>query len=87
MGNERRRVSEVEGFIDMLLAACEDKHMNNTLEKLLSQPDKKRKEIVLMLVEDLTNKGAPTPLIEAISCLRDDKIAEKAYEAIYLCSR
>jgi len=32
----------------MLRAACEDKAMNATLENLLSQPDKKRKTMVLM---------------------------------------
>lgn len=70
----------------MLRAACEDKTMNATLENLLSQPDKKRKIMVLMLVKDLTNKNAPLELIEAISCLVDDAIAEKTDEVIYGCS-
>ena len=39
-----------------------------------------------MLVKDLTNKKAPLELIETISCLVDDEIAEKAYEVIYKCS-
>ena len=84
---ENRSVSEIDGFISMLRAACEDKYMNDTLERLLSQPDKKRKQIVLKLVEDLSHKQAPSTLIEAISCLVDDEIAEKAYEVIYQCSR
>ena len=70
----------------MLRAACEDKAMNATLENLLSQPDKKRKAMVLTLVKELTKKNAPLELIEAISCLVDDSIAEKAYEVIYGCS-
>lgn len=36
-----------------------------------------------MLVKELTNKKAPLELIEAISCLVDDSIAEKAYGVIY----
>ena len=87
MESKRRSVSEVDGFIHMLRAACEDKYMNDTLEMLLSQPDEKRKEIVFKLVEDLQFKGAPSSLIEAISCLIDDAIAERAYEVIYQCTR
>jgi len=87
MHSKKESVSEVEGFIDMLRAACEDSGMNEMLERILSQPDKKRKEVVLVLVEDLINKGAPSSLIEAISCLRDDLIAEKAYEVLYQCNK
>ena len=59
---KKSTVGEIEGFINMLRAACEDKAMNATLENLLSQPDKKRKTMVLMLVKDLTNKNAPLEL-------------------------
>jgi hypothetical protein len=58
---------EVEGFIDMLLAACEDKSMNATLEMLLSQPDAKRKAIVHRLLDRLKEKDAPQALIEAMA--------------------
>ena len=78
---------EVEGFIDMLLAACEDKSMNATLEMLLSQPDVKRKAIVHRLLDHCREREAPKKLVEAIGCLLDDAVAEKAYEVIYHCSR
>jgi hypothetical protein len=87
MDIQQRTVSEVDGFINMLHAACEDQYMNETLERLLSLPDKKRKDVVLRLVEELENSNAPTSLTEAIACLVDDAIAEKAYEVIYQCSR
>lgn len=83
----RKSVSEIDGFISMLGAACEDKYMNETLQRLLSQPDSKRKQTVLRLVERLSNEGAPHTLIEALSCLMDDAVAEKAYTVIYQCSR
>jgi len=83
MNDSRRKVSEVEGFINMLLAASEDKYMNKTLEVLLSKPDEERKIIVVKMVEELKAKRAPQTLIEAIACLVDDSIAEKAYEVIY----
>ena len=87
MKGEQRTVSEVSGFIDMLHAACDDPYMNETLERLLSLTDKKRKNVILLLIEDMQQKGAPDSLIEAISCLVDDAVAEKAYEVIYQCSR
>ena len=87
MDDSQNIVSNIDGFIDMLRAACEDKYMNDTLERILSQPDKKRKEIVLLLIEDMTNKSAPNTLVEAIACLTDTAIAEKAYEVIYQCAR
>jgi hypothetical protein len=86
MENKKRTVGEIDGFINMLRAACEDSSMNETLELLLSQPNNKRKKIVLILVKDMAYKKAPIELIEAISCLEDDAIAEKAYEVIYQCN-
>ena len=87
MDTKQRTVAEIDGFINMLRAACEDNTMNKTLENILSQPDKKRKQLVLMLVKELTKKKAPHDLIEGISCLIDDAVSEKAYEVIYKCSR
>ena len=85
MDEKQKTVGEVEGFIDMLRAACEDKNIYATLENLLSHPDEKRKEIVRLLLEDLKSKKVPSDLIEAISCLQDNAVAEKAYEVIYQC--
>jgi hypothetical protein len=76
---------EVDGFIDMLLAACEDQQMNDTLEMLLTQPDVRRRAIVYRLLDRLKEKKAPPTLIEAMACLLDDAAAEKAYEVIFQC--
>ena len=67
----------------MLLAACEDRGMNETLEILLSQPDTVRRTVVYRLLDRLKEKSAPQSLIEAIACLLDDEAAEKAYEVIF----
>jgi len=82
-----RTYAEVEGFIDMLLAACEDASMNETLELLLSQPDDRRRAMVAKILGRLREREAPQKLIEAIACLLDDEIAEKAYAAIHACER
>jgi hypothetical protein len=78
---------EVEGFITMLMAACEDAGMNDTLELLLSQPDDRRHAIVLALLDRLRMAAAPQFLCEAIACLLDDEVAEKAYQVIHHCRR
>ena len=78
---------EVEGLVTMLIAACEDAKMNETLELLLSQPDDRRKAMVQELLERFRTAGVPKSLYEAFVCLLDDEVAEKAYQAIAACKR
>ena len=82
-----RTFGEVEGFIDMLLAACEDRSMNDTLEMLLSQPDAKRRAIVHRMLDRLKQRKAPPALVDAMACLLDDAAAEKAYQVIFNCGK
>ena len=82
-----RTYADVQGFITMLIVACEDATINSTLQSLLSQPNQARKAAVHTLVEKLRDDDAPSDLIEAIACLLDDDVAEKAFEAIYHCER
>ena len=80
-----RTVGEIETFITMLCAACDDEAVYRHLEKLLSLPDEQRQALVRAWVSDLLIKGAPRDFIQAVGCLLDDQVAEKAYEAIYQC--
>jgi hypothetical protein len=82
-----KSVAEIDSFITMLCVACEDKKINSVLEGLLSQPDERRRGLVHEWVSDLLLRQAPKEFIEAIACLSDDAIAEKAYEVIYQCRR
>ena len=75
-----RTVGEVEGFITLLRAACDDRTVNDALEKLLALPDERRRALVHTWVSDLLVKEAPKDFIEAIACLLDDAVAEKVYE-------
>ena len=82
-----RSVAEVQGFIDLLMAACNDAKINATLERLLAMPNDSRKGLVHAWVTDLIVEQAPQQLVEAVACLMDDAVAEKAYEVIYQCKR
>jgi hypothetical protein len=82
-----RSVGEIEGFIDLLRAACDDPAINASLQKLLSQPDAERRASVQRWVSDLLVEEAPKDFTEAIACLLDDAVAEKAYEVIFECRR
>ena len=82
-----RSVGEIGSFIDMLLAACEKRMVHDKLEALLSMPDARRQAIVHAWVGDLLIAGAPRDFIAAIACLKDDAVAEKAYEVIFQCGR
>ncbi len=82
-----RSVADIEGFITMLRVACEDRTINERIERLLSLPDTERQGVVHSWISDLVVAQAPKDSIAAVACLSDDKIAEKAYEVIYKCKR
>jgi hypothetical protein len=82
-----KSVAEIAGFITMLEAACEDDAVYRRLERLLSMPDEKRKAVVRAWVNDLLVAQAPGDFAQAIACLLDDRVAEKAYEVIFKCKR
>jgi len=82
-----RSVAEVKGFVDLLMAACNDAKINATLERLLAMPDERRKGLVHAWVTDLIIEEAPKDLVQAVACLMDDSVAEKAYEVIFKCKR
>lgn len=80
-------VAELEAFVDLLRAACNDPGVNASMEKLLSMPDGKRRGFLHGWITDMMIAGAPQDFVQAIACLTDDAIAEKAYEAIHQCRR
>ena len=82
-----KSVGEVESFIDLLRAACEDKAIYDRLEALLVLPDAERKAKLHAWLTDLMIVDAPHDLVIALACLTDDKVAERAYEVIYKCQR
>ena len=67
MAANPRTYGEIDGFINMLLAACEDPGMNETLEMLLSQPDATRRAVVYRLLERLRERHAPATLLEDVA--------------------
>jgi hypothetical protein len=87
--SERRpaSVGEIDAFVTMLRTACDDRTVYERLERLLSMPDEKRQAVVHAWVNDLLIAKAPRDFIQAIACLSDDRIAEKAYEVIFECRR
>src|SRR5262245_13893093 len=85
--SSQRSVAEVEGFVRLLVAACHDSKISAALERLLTMPDEKRRNLVHVWVSDLLIEGAPGEFVQAVGCLMDDAIAEKAYEVIFKCKR
>lgn len=82
-----RSVADIEGFVGLLKAACNDPQINATLERLLAMPDTQRQGVVHSWVSDLIIAEAPREFIAAVGCLIDDAVAEKAYAVIYRCRR
>ena len=50
-------------------------------------PDRQRQAVVHAWVRDLLVAEAPHDFVQAIACLLDDRVAEKAYEVIFQCRR
>lgn len=82
-----RTVGEIDGFISLLRAACDDPEMNRALSQLLALPDAARRALIHGWVSDLLIKQAPMEFTQAIACLLDDAVAEQAYAAIFHCRR
>jgi hypothetical protein len=82
-----KSVGEIETFITMLATACDNATVHARLEKLLAMPDRKRQDVVHAWVRDLLVAKAPRDFVQAIACLLDDRVAEKAYEVIFKCRR
>ena len=82
-----RTVGDVDSFIYLLRAACQNNDINSRLEALLTLPNERRKAFLFGLSNDLLIAGAPPPLLEALACLDDDAVAERAYEVIFRCGR
>jgi hypothetical protein len=61
--------------------------VHDKLEALLSMTNARRQAIVHAWVNDLLIAEAPREFIAAIACLKDDAVAEKAYEVIFQCAR
>lgn len=87
MRRKARNVAEIESFVTMLTIACEDESVHQRLERLLQMPDRRRQAVVRAWVSDLLIAQAPSDFTQAIGCLLDDRVAEKAYEVIFKCKR
>jgi len=62
-----RTVGEIDTFVTMLLAACEDESMHGQLERLLSLPDAQRQATIHAWVTDLLVAEAPPDFIQAVA--------------------
>lgn len=87
MSERAQTYGDVKGLITLLMVACEDPAINTTLQQLLSQPDARRRAVLVELLARLRAQSALPELIQAMACLVDDEVAERAYREIYLCAR
>ena len=83
MPQSQRSNREIDGLVSLLLTACDDAGMRETLEKLLSLPDNTRRDFLALTLDQLRKSRAPAQLTQALSCVLDDQIAERACEVIF----
>ena len=71
-------LADNEDFINLMQVAQQDEQLGRTLRNLLSQTAMQRKSLLNTWIHEMRLKKAPSSLIEAVACLLDDEIAEKA---------
>lgn len=77
--------TNVDQLVTLLRAACEDAGLNSVLERLLSQPEERRHLLLRELLADLRAQRAPSALLDALSPLLDDDVADTAWRILYRC--
>ena len=82
MPEKMETVGENENFIALIQAAIEDSEMRRQLLAIVQLDSFNRASLLGTYVSSLQFKGAPSELIEALNCLKDDKIAEKTREIL-----
>ena len=77
-----KSVGDIESFVTLIRAACEDNSVRSKLEPILAMPKGQRRAFLNGLLNDLVIERAPVELLEALACLTDDAVADRAYEVI-----
>lgn len=73
---------ENENFVALVQAAMEDPKMRGQILAIVRLDSFNRASLLGTYVSSLQFKGAPSELIEALNCLKDDMIAEKTREIL-----
>ena len=73
---------ENENFVALVQAAMEDPKMRRQILAIVRLDSFNRASLLGTYVSSLQFKGAPSELIEALNCLKDDMIAEKTREIL-----
>jgi hypothetical protein len=81
-GKKNKSVGKNEPFVMLIRVARENVQIKNHLLGILSQNRFNRESILNSYIDDLTLKKAPIEFIEAIACLLDGDVANKALEIL-----
>jgi hypothetical protein len=82
-----KSVGDIESFVALIRAACEDNSVRSKLVPILAMAKGQRRSFLNGLLNDLVIERAPAELIEALACLTDDAVADRAYEVIVASHR
>jgi len=73
---------ENENFVALIQAAMEDSEMRRQLLAIVQLDSFNRASLLGTFISSLQFKGAPSELIEALNCLKDEMIAKKTREIL-----
>jgi|TARA_Y100000310_G_scaffold325974_2_gene390252 hypothetical protein len=75
---KRRRRKQTDLFLSLMVVAKEDAAIAARLLTILNQDDLERRATLSTWIRELKFQSAPVAFTDALSCLLDDQIAERA---------
>ncbi|MBF0279547.1 MAG: hypothetical protein HQM13_17240 [SAR324 cluster bacterium] len=80
--NSKYPSTDLDNFTTLVLAACDAPDMKMQIMKILELEAAQRVKLINSILTHLSHQRAPTQLIEAIACLKNEAVAEKVKELI-----
>jgi hypothetical protein len=81
----KKKAGDNENFVALIQAAVEDKAMRRQILAIVELDSFSRQSLLGTYISSLQIQGAPTELVEALNCLKDDMVAEKTRELMLNC--
>ena len=82
MTEKTETAGENENFVALIQAAIENSRMKKQILAIVQLDSFNRASLLGTYVTSLQLQGAPSELIEALNCLKEDVIAEKTREIL-----
>ncbi len=74
--------NDPEALANLILAACEDESLRKQIQAILQLDSFNRQSFLGSYLSQMKLQGAPAPLLEALTALQEDTVAQKTLELL-----